>query len=432
MYAIQPFFGLGVQLSRGNSRFYKPAFLREIWLLGLPLWLFQEFPIRGDDLFFTLCHFRNVWCRSLSLPHIKKAQTSGSEPCLLMYMSILQATSIPRPHEARAALKEQLGKRKAFLVCDENTSRLCLPRFPELQSLPRYVLQPGESRKTMEQVLEFCGSMQMLGHPRSGLIVSLGGGVVSDMAGFAASIYKRGLDVLHIPTTLMGMVDAATGGKTGVNFDYVRNALGTTHFPVQVLLFPDLLETLERDDLLSGMAEMHKHAFLAGAPHWERALNMHFDDFLKPELIHWHAQFKQALVERDPFDKGLRQQLNLGHTTAHAVESLLLKHQVEIPHGFAVAAGIDFEMRLALELNTGISEDEVKRTSQRMRDFFPPLPHALLQANAIVHFMQNDKKNRRGITFTLAKAPGEILTGVEVDEAIILKHLQLFLHARNA
>lgn len=347
-------------------------------------------------------------------------------------MSILQTTAIPTPHEAQAALQQQLAARKVFLVCDENTFKLCLPRFPELQSLPHCVLKPGEPQKSMEQVLEICRSMQAIGHPRSGLLISLGGGVVSDIAGFAASMYKRGIEVLHIPTTLMGMVDAATGGKTGVNLDHVRNALGTTHFPVQVLLFPELLETLEPRELLSGMAEMHKHAFLAGDVHWERALNMSFDDFLKPEVIHWHARFKQALVEQDPFDKGIRQQLNLGHTTAHAMESVLLQHEVEVPHGLAVAAGIDFEMQLALQLETGISEEEVKRTSQRLRDFFPTLPYALLSASEIIHFMQNDKKNQHGITFSLAKAPGEIRIGVAVDEALILKHLHPFLHARNA
>lgn len=338
-------------------------------------------------------------------------------------------TIIPSPANSLQELQNHLQGKAAALVCDEQTFTCCLPLIPLLSTVPCCVLRSGEANKSMEQVLEICSFLQQMAHPRSGLLISLGGGVISDMAGMAASIYKRGISVIHIPSTLMGMVDAATGGKTGVNFNHVRNALGTVHFPEAVLIFPELLKTLAQDELCSGMAEMHKHAFIAGEAAWKRACSATPEDFLQPETIHWHAQFKQKLIEQDPFDHAERQKLNLGHTSAHAFESAFLEQGMEIPHGFAVAAGLAFESQLAFAIGTGISAAEVSQINMRMQQFFPKLPLLKLSAERVLEFMRNDKKNSNGIVFTLPEAPGIVLTGVTVDEQIIEKQLQIFLHA---
>lgn len=338
-------------------------------------------------------------------------------------------TAIIPPSRSLQELQNLLQGRVSALVCDEHTYSCCLPLITQLNTLPSCVLRAGEMNKNMEQVLEICSFLQQLAHPRSGLLISLGGGVVSDLAGMAASIYKRGISVIHIPSTLMGMVDAATGGKTGVNFNHVRNALGSVYFPEAVLIFPGLLKTLHPNELLSGMAEMHKHAFIASEEDWKRACGASQEDFLNAETIYWHAQFKQKLIEKDPFDKAERQKLNLGHTSAHAFESAFLEQGIEIPHGFAVSAGLSFEAQLAFAIGSGISEAEVNRITGRMQQFFPKLPLVKLSVERVLEFMRNDKKNTNGIVFTLPVAPGEILIGVEVDELIIKKQLHLFIHA---
>ena len=248
--------------------------------------------------------------------------------------------------------KELRPYKHVFVVCDRNVEAFAA----SLGDYPRYVLDASEKAKVPETVVDICRWLLSQDADRQALVLSVGGGVTTDMAGFAASIYKRGVRYANVPTTLLAMVDAGLGGKTGVNLDGYKNILGVIRQPEFTAILPEVLETLPRREFLSGAAEMLKTFIIGDARAYREAVEMLSGDDLplgEPrfcELIYRAAAIKQGIVEKDEFEAGIRRKLNLGHTFAHAIEWW----QSPYTHGEAVAIGIIAAARMAEDL--GIAE----------------------------------------------------------------------------
>ncbi|XHR97363.1 3-dehydroquinate synthase family protein [Mucilaginibacter sp. UC70_90] len=240
---------------------------------------------------------------------------------------------------------------KFFILADENTGAHCLPlltsKLTDFNNYDLIEVSSGEESKN----IDFCvGVWKMLidfGADRKSLMINLGGGVITDMGGFAASTYKRGIDFVQVPTTLLSQVDASVGGKTGIDVDGIKNIIGTFTMPKAVFIAHEFLQSLPPRQILSGLAEMLKHGLIVDAAYWNKLKN---SDLKNPsvELVHRSVQIKNEITIQDPHEKGIRKALNFGHTIGHAVETYSLLHDEDsLSHGEAVAIGMICESYLA-------------------------------------------------------------------------------------
>ncbi len=258
----------------------------------------------------------------------------------------------------------------------------------------------------MEKIWTF---LSQQGADRKSLLVNIGGGMLTDLAGFAASTFKRGIPFVNIPTTLLSQVDASVGGKTGFNFNGLKNEIGTFREPLAVLLHTDFLKTLDRANLLSGFAEMVKHGLIFDPVHLAELA--HFDpDHLNyaefQEIIRHSVEVKKHFVINDPLEKNIRKALNFGHTIGHAIESLAMESGQPVLHGYAVAWGMAAELFLSSEL-CGFPQEETHRLSQWIKNLYGRAPLNSGHVARLLEFMGHDKKNEAGqINFTLLSAPG--------------------------
>ncbi len=283
-----------------------------------------------------------------------------------------------------------------FLLTDENTDRHCKADFLAKTGLPAdtpgWCIPPGELHKTLATCETIWSAMFAARLDRNALVINLGGGVLGDMGGFCAATYKRGVDFIQVPTTLLAMTDAAIGGKLGVDFQGLKNAVGVFQNPAAVFVDPDFLHTLPYRELRSGFAEVIKHA-LIGAP----ALWQTIQELTDLSEADWFAVLRDSIavkvqvVTEDPLEKGLRAVLNLGHTIGHAVESYYLESSDPLTHGEAIAMGMISESHLAY--GPGARLDETVATIQR---FFLHTPVPESAFDALWTLMQNDKKNTDG------------------------------------
>lgn len=302
---------------------------------------------------------------------------------------------------------------KSLLFCDKNTYKLCLPLLlksnPLLSKSKIFCVAPGEKSKT----LATCQSLweAMLAHEmgRDSLLIHLGGGVITDLGGFAAATYKRGIDFINIPTTLLAMSDAAIGGKTGINFKSFKNSIGTFAQAQHTFIFTEFLKTLPQQEILSGFAEIIKHALLSpDTSFWNRLKKM---DTLLPaqilDCIQISNNFKSQIIQEDFYDKHQRKILNFGHTIGHAIESASLLKKKPLPHGIAVAAGIIAEIKLSTEY-AGLPENEAEDVIQFILKFYKNQVSAKnWDEDLIISYMQQDKKNINAATqFVLLKNLG--------------------------
>lgn len=303
---------------------------------------------------------------------------------------------------------------KIFILVDTNTSIHCLPIL--LGDLATDVIieiieiESGEASKTIETCISIWQSMAALGGDRKSLLINLGGGVVTDIGGFIATTYKRGIDFMHIPTTLLGMVDAAIGGKNGVDLDGLKNQIGTINHPLMIIVHPDFLQTLSSRDMRSGLAEMMKHGLIADIKHWRKfsKLNALTTDDLD-QLIYESMLIKADIVKEDPFEKNKRKVLNFGHTLGHALESFFLenKSKNDILHGEAIAAGMIMESHLSF-LNGTLSLSEFLDIKKTFHDVFEKLDYDENDIDNIISYLTHDKKNEYGkILFSLLDKPGK-------------------------
>jgi 3-dehydroquinate synthase len=314
-----------------------------------------------------------------------------------------------------------------FILTDENTASYCLPLLREkLGSADNFdiiEINAGEESKD----IDFCiGVWKMLidfGADRQSLLINLGGGVISDLGGFAASTFKRGIDFVHVPTTLLSQVDASVGGKTGIDIDSIKNIIGTFTQPKAVFIEYKFINTLPARQILSGLAEMLKHGLIADASYWKMLKN---SDLSKPgaDLIYLSVAIKNRVVIEDPHEKGIRKALNFGHTIGHAVETHSLLHDENpLSHGEAIAIGMICEAYISHK-RTGLSADELSEITQVFSDLYPRYELSAANNDTLYELMLKDKKNSNGkINCTLLTTIGEcsidnICTQEELFEAL--------------
>ena len=350
--------------------------------------------------------------------------------------------------ELGEAIRE-CGPDRLLVLTDETTRRLCLPLvegFGCLRKAEIITIPAGDVSKSLESVTHVWSSLQSHGATRHSLMVNLGGGMVTDLGGFAASTFKRGIHFINIPTTLLAMVDASVGGKTGFNFGGLKNEVGVFSNPRRVLLDTTFLATLDRENLLSGYAEMLKHGLISDAATWAELLDFCPEDCegSQPgsvsalrqlrQMLARSVAVKQRIVKQDPTERGLRKALNLGHTVGHAFEAWSFIHQHSatdsiapgaspILHGFAVAYGLVCELYLSA-VKTGFPVERMRQTVKYISEHYGRLAITCDDYPALTELMTHDKKNIAGtINFTLLGDIGDLridqtATRQEIEEAL--------------
>ena len=316
---------------------------------------------------------------------------------------------------------------RVFVLTDENTQRLCWPLVEGFSCFTDACLieiPSGDAHKNLENLSQVWSELQRGGGTRHSLLVSLGGGMVCDLGGFAASTFKRGIRLINIPTTLLAMVDASVGGKTGVNFGGLKNEIGTFCEPQAVVIDTKFLETLDRENLLSGYAEMLKHGLLDTVEHWAELINVQCSMFnVQCSALERSIAVKQRIAASDPHEKGLRKALNLGHTFGHAFESISFKHPTPLPHGHAVAFGLVCELYLSV-VKCGFPTEKMRQTVQFIRENYGSPAITCDDYPELIRLMQHDKKNIADtIRFTLLADIGDIRLDPTASEAEIKEAL---------
>lgn len=351
----------------------------------------------------------------------------------------------PAPAEAlRRRLDEaveKLAPATVTIVTDANVDRAVMPLLEGSQTLSRankVVIQPGEDHKTIRSVELIWEALEAAGATRKSLVVNIGGGLVTDIGGFAAATFKRGIRVINLPTTLLGAVDAATGGKTGCNFNGLKNEIGAFHLPSDVIISALPLATLSERELLSGYAEMLKTALIADADLYRTLLDVDttLADHSRLERAMLRCvEIKEEVVAQDPTEKGLRKILNFGHTAGHAFESLSLAKaesaeasRAPLAHGEAVAHGILVELILSHMLK-GFPSKEMHRYATLLKAYYPSTGVTCTDIPRLMELMAHDKKNATAgqPNFTLLTAVGDPLIDCLPSSADIRSALEIYL-----
>jgi 3-dehydroquinate synthase len=286
-------------------------------------------------------------------------------------------------------------------------------------------IKSGEEFKTLESSIKIWEHLTDHHFERRSLLVNLGGGVIGDMGGFCAATYKRGIDFINIPTTLLAQVDASIGGKLAIDFLGLKNHIGVFKKPRKVLIDTVFLKTLSEMELRSGFAEVIKHCLITDAPYWEDISSRSFKDQPWDEIVQHSVNVKNRIVEDDPHEIGLRKILNYGHTIGHAIESYFLHNKKNrILHGEAVAAGMICEAYLS-ESKCGLAKKAVSDIENYILQTYGKIQMDEDEMDAIVVLCQQDKKNERGIiNFSLLEKIGKSIFNVVVEQNDIRKALQ--------
>jgi len=330
-----------------------------------------------------------------------------------------------------AAVVSACERDRLFILVDTNTHRWCLPLISDfdcMQGAQVITIGATDENKTLDTLAEVWSALQRGGATRHSLMVNLGGGMVTDLGGFAASTFKRGLNYINIPTTLLSMVDASVGGKTGVNFGGLKNEIGVFSNADTVIIDTTFLKTLDKENLLSGYAEMLKHGLISDNKHWAELLRSP-EVLDKPEeiagLLEESVAVKQHIVDEDPTEKGLRKALNLGHTVGHAFESLALQ-RTPILHGYAVAYGLICELYLSC-IKTGFPTDKMRQTVSFIREHYGQMSITCDDYPTLFQLMTHDKKNVAGeINFTLLGDIGDIRINQTATKEEIMEALDFY------
>ena len=317
-----------------------------------------------------------------------------------------------------------------FILVDESTKKHCFPKLKKkvtlLQKANVICIKSGEKNKNIRTCEKIWKELSKQNADRKSLIVNLGGGVITDLGGFAASTYKRGIDFINIPSTLLAQVDASVGGKTGIDFSGFKNQVGTFAFPKAVFIIPSFLKTLGKRHLLSGFAEVIKHGLIADENYWHSIKKI---NPLKTnnweEIIFRSIQIKNEVVSKDPYEKGLRKTLNFGHTIGHAIESASLKTKKNLLHGEAIAIGMICESYLSRKC-CGLSGDALNEISTPIALLFhsKEIKHS---SKKLLQLMKQDKKNNSSeINFTLINSIGKAVINNYCTEELIDEAIHFF------
>ena len=352
-------------------------------------------------------------------------------------------------HDLQQSLTQEVNAcphDRLFVLTDETTQRYCLPLvkdFACMTGAETITIGATDQHKTLDSLSHVWSALQQGSATRHSLMLNLGGGMVTDLGGFAASTFKRGIQYINIPTTLLSMVDASVGGKTGINFGGLKNEIGVFNNAHSVILDTMFLHTLDHENLLSGYAEMLKHALISSEQMW--ADHLHFldrynsvDKLERQDLLSQlttmlaeSVAVKQRIVTEDPTEQGIRKALNLGHTAGHAFESLALKrsfspltpHVSPLLHGYAVAYGLIVELYLSV-IKTGFPSDRLHQTVAFIKEHYGRMAVTCDDYPRLLDLMRHDKKNEgSSINFTLLGGIGDIrinqtATEEEIKEAL--------------
>lgn len=336
-------------------------------------------------------------------------------------------------HDLRKALTEAIGEvshDRLFILTDDITRQLCLPVIADFDCVQgAHVITIGatDANKTLDSLSHVWSDLQRKGATRHSLMVNLGGGMVTDLGGFAASTFKRGISYINIPTTLLSMVDASVGGKTGINFGGLKNEIGVFNNARSVILDTTFLSTLDEENMLSGYAEMLKHGLISNDAMWTELLS---DELLVNSeqlaaALEKSVAVKQRIVTEDPTEQGIRKALNLGHTAGHAFESLALERQ-PVLHGYAVAWGLIVELYLCC-VKTGFPADKMRQTVTFIREHYGRMAVTCDDYPRLLELMHHDKKNTGNtINFTLLGNIGDIRINQTATEDEIREALDFY------
>lgn len=327
---------------------------------------------------------------------------------------------------------------KIFVLTDTNTEKYCLPILqaalassPFKGEIERVCIPSSDLSKTLDSVSHVWRELQKGGATRHSLLINLGGGMVTDLGGFAASTFKRGINFINIPTTLLSMVDASVGGKTGFNFGGLKNEIGVFNDPHCVIISTEFLETLDTENIRSGYAEMLKHGLInrEGRPMFDELISF---DIASPDLaqlarmVGESVAVKEKIVIEDPLEHGIRKALNVGHTIGHAFESWAMRHDCPILHGYAVAFGMVAELYLAC-VKMGFPQDVMRQTVYYIKEVYGTLPITCDDYPELLELMTHDKKNTAGIiNFTLLGGIGDIHINQTATKEEIMEAMDFF------
>ena len=316
---------------------------------------------------------------------------------------------------------------KFYVLVDENTKKLCLKKFKEKTSFQFEIIEisSGEVHKNLKTCIDVWNHLTSQNADRKCLIINLGGGVITDMGGFISSTYKRGVDFVNIPTTLLSMVDASIGSKTGINLSSIKNQIGLFSDPISVVIDEEYLKTLPEREVNSGYAEIFKHSIISNS-NFKKLVenpNLVYDE----DIIANSIELKNKVVKEDKFENNVRKYLNFGHTIGHAVESLFMNKRNKLLHGEAIAVGMICESYLSSRLK-GFEMSNVNTIKSHLKNFFPKVNFSKNDILEVCKLIKYDKKNHLNIPkFVLLKDLGSVEINVDVNESLIFDSFDYYL-----
>ncbi|OEK08473.1 3-dehydroquinate synthase [Flavivirga aquatica] len=338
--------------------------------------------------------------------------------------------------ECYSSINEHLKENnfsKIFILVDENTHQYCLPYFLERLETDVVIeiieIESGEINKTIDTCVGVWNTLSELDADRKSLLINIGGGVITDLGGFAACTFKRGIAYINVPTTLLSMVDASVGGKTGVDLGHLKNQIGVISSANLVLIDTQYLNTLPTNQMRSGLAEMLKHGLISDEGYWNK-----FQDLSKltvdnlDELIYESVIIKKHVVEEDPKEDGLRKTLNFGHTLGHAIESYFLSNQnkTTLLHGEAIVVGMILAAYISTELS-GFPKQTTLNIKKLFINYYGKVNIDKSEYASIIELLKYDKKNNHGnINFVLLESIGKCKIDCQVDDSIIIDAFEFY------
>jgi 3-dehydroquinate synthase len=321
--------------------------------------------------------------------------------------------------------------RNVYWLVDENTKRFCLDKIQkiadnQINSSNIIEIPSGEINKNLSQLSQIWDFLTFSGADRRSVLIVLGGGMLCDLGGFAASVYQRGIETLYIPTTMLAMVDASIGGKTGIDYQNLKNQIGSFYLPENILIFSDLIDTLPIREWNSALAEVIKYGYISRPEILWKIKEGNFSKETVSKIIRWCIEDKVRISTTDPTEKGVRKVLNFGHTIGHAIESVALEKGFDLLHGEAVAAGIACELWLSVKMK-GLDEGILNDYLIFLKKHFQHLGFVKSSIEAVITKTSLDKKNSQGrVKAILILAPGNPVYDIVLEENFIRESLLFY------
>ena len=333
--------------------------------------------------------------------------------------------------ESLATFFDQNEYSHIAILVDEFTNKYCLPIIQDLlpSNFTKILIKSGEHHKNLATCEQVWDRMTKANMDRHSLLVNLGGGVIGDLGGFCASTYKRGIDFIQIPTTLLAQVDASVGGKLGIDFHGLKNHIGVFQLPKAVLIDPKFIDTLSIQQKKSGFAEIIKHCLIRDEQEWNVIRQQSFEELDLSKLIAHSVAIKEAVVLEDPKEAGLRKILNFGHTLGHAIETYLLdKGKRKILHGEAIAIGMIVEAFISHQRDL-ISLQELEEIESYLFENYGRVKLHPEEISKIIALTAQDKKNKgKEIRFSLLTGIGDCGYDIPVSASEMKKAIQYYLN----